>query len=55
MRHRNFELWKDKFDGSELNKKDATFKVVNANNGKNGYVSFESVNYPGLFIRQINY
>jgi len=55
MRHRNFEIWNDRFDGSDLNKKDASFKVVAANNNKPGYVSFESVNYPGYFLRHSDY
>ena len=55
MRHRNYEIWLDKRDDSDLYKNDASFIVRPALNGKEGYISFESVNYPGRFIRHSGY
>jgi hypothetical protein len=54
IRHRNFNLWIDPNDGSELFRRDASFEPEY---GLAGSVSvgagtmFESVNYPGYFIR----
>jgi len=55
LRHRNFEVWLDPKDGSDLYNKDSTFIVRPANNGKAGYVSFQSVNYPDRFIRHAGF
>ena len=54
MRHRNYELWKEK-GVWELFQKDASFFVRSALNGKKGFISLESVNYPGHFIRHSNW
>jgi len=53
LRHRNWEMWADRFDGSQLNKMDASF-IQRAGNAGQG-VSFESTNYPGRFIRHAGY
>jgi hypothetical protein len=54
LRHRSWEGWLDKFDGSDLNAKDATFYVRRGLADPAG-VSFESVNYPGHFLRHSSY
>lgn len=53
MRHRNDEIWLDKFDGSDLNKKDATFRAVPGLADPASF-SLESFNYPGHYIRHCN-
>jgi len=53
LRHRGFEVWLDPFDGSALNKQDATFMPRAGNSGAG--LSFESVNYPGRFMRHAGY
>lgn len=55
IRHKNYELWSDVYESSDLYKHDSSFKVQPANNGKAGYFSFESTNYPGRFWRHSNY
>jgi len=51
IRHRNFELWKDPFNNSELYRKDSTFKMVMAINYRmTGQVSFMPINYPGKYM-----
>jgi len=56
LRHAGFVLHLHQNDGSDLFKKDATFKKVPglADNGQRAGVSFESVNYPGNFIMNNN-
>jgi len=54
MRHRDFLLYTEKSDGSEIFKDDASFKIVNGLSGVFKSVSFESSNYPGYFIRHEN-
>jgi len=51
IRHRNFELWKDPFNNSELYQEDSRFKMVPAINGQAYWVSFVSVNYPDKYMR----
>ncbi len=54
LRHRDWQIYIDRFDGSDLNRKDATFHVRQglANPNCN---SFESFNYPGHFLRHKNW
>ena len=40
---------------SPLQAKDASYIVRNATNGRSGYISFESVNFPGYFIRHAGF
>lgn len=40
---------------SPLQAKDASYIVRNANNNRSGYISFESVNFPGYFIRHAGF
>ena len=55
MRHRSFEIWKDAKEGSNntnnLFNLDSSFKIVPALWGGSPYISFESVNYPGHYLR----
>jgi len=51
LRHRGFEVWLDKFDGSDLNKQDATFMLRAGNSGAG--LSFESVNTTNHFLRHM--
>jgi len=52
MRHRDSEYWLDKnTDTSDLYLQDSSHKVVKALDGTTGAISFESVNYPGHYLR----
>jgi hypothetical protein len=55
LRHSNFQFWVMPNDGSGLFSQDGTLQVVSANNGKTGYVSFQSVNFPTMFLRHSNF
>jgi hypothetical protein len=55
LRHCNWKLRSHANDNSQLFSKDATFHVRPALNGRTGYVSYESVNYPGKFICHRSY
>ena len=50
LRHRDFQLWVDAQEESDLFKQDASFKIVSGLADAAG-ISFESVNFPGHFIR----
>jgi non-reducing end alpha-L-arabinofuranosidase len=52
IRHFNFILYAQPFDGAQLHAQDATFCAVTGNAGS-GY-SFQSFNYPTRYIRQYN-
>ena len=49
-RHQNFLVYAQDFDGSQMFRKDASFRIV-ACLADEGAYSFESVNYPGYFLR----
>jgi hypothetical protein len=57
LRHSNFELRLDNNDGSDLFKKDATFKLAapQAAGACPVWSSFPSLNYPDRFIRHSNF
>jgi hypothetical protein len=60
LRHAGFAGWihgpdQGKNAYSELLKKDASFIVRPARNGRAGYISFESVNYPNHFLRHAGF
>jgi len=50
MRHAGFRLWRHSFDGSDLFRQDASFKILPALSGDPNMVSFQSVNYPDYYI-----
>lgn len=52
LRHRNFEIWLDKLEGSETEsfREDATFRL-RPGLADESYVSFEAYNYEGYFMR----
>merc|ERR1712136_92869 len=50
LRHIMWHLDLNKYQNSALFKKDASFTVHKALDGKKGAVSFQSVNYPGYWI-----
>jgi GH43 family beta-xylosidase len=54
LRHKNFELWLEKSDGSTTFKNDAAF-YQRAGLADAAGVSFESYNYAGRYIRHYNY
>jgi non-reducing end alpha-L-arabinofuranosidase len=54
LRHQNFVLHLQPYDGSTLNSQDATFCPVAANSGQAGAISFQSVNFPTRYIRHYN-
>jgi hypothetical protein len=53
LRHKNYRIALDQDDNSELFRKDSTFRLVAGLTGatNEGWVSFESTNAPGKFIR----
>ncbi|MEU5591994.1 AbfB domain-containing protein [Streptomyces sp. NPDC020298] len=53
LRHRNFVLRSERYDGSSLFKQDATF--CPRASMYSGAVMLESVNYPGRFLRHQNF
>jgi hypothetical protein len=53
LRHYNFELYLQPYDGSTVSAQDATFCPQTGHNGK-GY-SFQSDNYPTKYIRHYDY
>jgi hypothetical protein len=55
MRHKNFELWIEEDDGSDLFQQDSSFVVRNALSGSETGISLESVNYPGYYLRHAGY
>jgi hypothetical protein len=57
LRHQGYRLKVHSKDESELFKNDASFEIRRAISGDRGkdFVSFESTNYPGFFIRHKNY
>lgn len=60
IRHRGFQFWMDpNTDTSDLYLKDSTFIArigLDAREGASpGSISFESVNYPGYYLRHAGY
>ncbi len=55
LRHKNFRVYLERNDGSELFKKDATFEVTQGNAAQEGAISFRSVNFPNHFLRHKNF
>jgi len=57
IRHRDFLCWLETDDGSELFEKDATFLVKEplVVDDTTGFVSYESINYPGFYLRHQNF
>jgi non-reducing end alpha-L-arabinofuranosidase len=54
LRHQNFVLHLQAYDGSTLNAADGTFCPVAANSGQAGAVSFQSDNFPTKYLRHYN-
>ncbi|WP_232293187.1 family 43 glycosylhydrolase [Stigmatella aurantiaca] len=54
LRHKNFEVWVEKSDGSTSFKNDASF-YQRAGLADSGGLSFESYNYPGRYLRHSNF
>jgi len=54
LRHKNYRIVLEADDGSELFKKDASFRVV-PGLADSSALSFESVNKPGFYFRHKNY
>lgn len=50
LRHRNFEMWVERNDGSAIFRADASF-TQRAGLASSAAVSFESQNYPGRYLR----
>ena len=50
LRHQNSKLYLHKYEASTLFKKDATFTVHEALDGKKGGASFQTVNFPHHYI-----
>jgi GH43 family beta-xylosidase len=53
LRHRNFEVWLERGDGSATFRNDASF-LRRAGLANSAAVSFESLNFAGRYIRQSN-
>jgi hypothetical protein len=54
LRHQDFILKLHPVDNSELFKNDASF-IIRNDKYYPGYISFESTNYPGYFLRHQGY
>lgn len=54
LRHRNFEVWVEKNDGTAQFRSDASF-TARAGLADPAGVSYESYNFPGRYIRHYNY
>ncbi|MDC0713169.1 family 43 glycosylhydrolase [Stigmatella sp. ncwal1] len=54
LRHKNFEVWVEKSDGSTSFKNDASF-YRRTGLADSGGLSFESYNYPGRYLRHSNF
>ncbi|MFI9583614.1 family 43 glycosylhydrolase [Streptomyces sp. NPDC052236] len=54
LRHKNFEVWVEKNDGTAAFKSDAAF-FQRAGLSDTAGVSFESYNYPGRYVRHADY
>ena len=52
LRHSNYHLYSEPYDGTTLNASDATFCPVTGNSGSGS--SFHSFNYPTFYIRNYN-
>jgi non-reducing end alpha-L-arabinofuranosidase len=52
LRHANYVVHRQPFDGSDLMRQDATFCPAPGNSGS--FTSFQSTNYPGYYIRHYN-
>jgi non-reducing end alpha-L-arabinofuranosidase len=55
LRHQNFHLYMQPFDGTALNRSDATFCSQAGNSGAGAGYSFQSKNYPTKYIRHYYY
>lgn len=52
LRHAGFQFWTQGGNFSDPTyQKDSSFQIMPANNGRAGYVSFQSVNFPGYYFR----
>ncbi|RPF37243.1 alpha-L-arabinofuranosidase B-like protein [Streptomyces sp. TLI_185] len=54
LRHKNFEVWLEKNDGTTAFASDATFHQ-RAGLADSAGISYESYNYAGRYIRHYNY
>ncbi|NRR29499.1 AbfB domain-containing protein [Oxalobacteraceae bacterium] len=52
VRHSNFDV---RIDAGVSPLDDSTFRIVKGLASNDGYVSFASVNYPGYYLRHVNY
>ncbi len=52
--HKNYDIILSEIT-SDLDKKDASFKIVKALNGKEGYISLESSSFPKHYVRNLNF
>ena len=55
LRHRSYEFWLDTNEDDELFIQDSSMTVRGGLDGTPGSISFESVNFPGHFLRHENY
>jgi hypothetical protein len=55
LRHAGFLLMASGSSKDDLYKKDSTFRIVKALNGKDNFVSFESINFPGFYLRHAGF
>lgn len=56
LRHRNYEIWLARYDGTRLFREDATWHGrPGLADSKGGWSSYESYNFPGKYLRHYNY
>lgn len=52
LRHAGYQFWTQSGNLSDPTyQKDSSFQIMPANNGRASYVSFQSVNFPGYYLR----
>jgi len=55
VRHENYVFYFQPYDGSMQIQQDSSLEIVDPNNGRDGYVSFRSVNIPTQYLRHSNF
>jgi len=55
LEHQNFVFYSQQYNGTPQMQQDGTLRIVDPNNGRDGYVSFQSINYPTQYLRHANF
>jgi hypothetical protein len=55
LNHFNFLLYATRVRDDLIWKRNSSFKIVKALNGRDGYISLESINFPGYYLRHAGF